>query len=93
MVLLFEFVCLLCFIHFLPLLCKDGMPFGLITEVETHCEVESLILGTKIADSFHTLDDSFTLEEKLNHRSFRSLFLDANHNNVKEIRYLTRIFH
>ena len=48
-------------------LCDIGDPYGLISRVQTECEMSSMTFGTRLSDAFNSLDESTSNETRIHH--------------------------
>jgi hypothetical protein len=46
---------------------ENGEPFGMISRVQTYCEVAAMTTGTRLADSFNSYDEATEWDARMNH--------------------------
>jgi hypothetical protein len=46
---------------------KDGMPYSLISRIQTECETEALNIGTILADTYNSYDEDTEWDIRLHH--------------------------
>lgn len=70
----FLFIWLVCMAFIMPIYSINmGDPFGLLNEIQTECEYQSLTIGSRLSDAFNSYDESVPFYRRFNHENHEKM--------------------